>query len=183
VKGRLAAGAALLTVAAQAAVPGAAAADIGDMTCRGGKLTWTADPAITFNRLTISFTAHANLGLCISARYPQITGGTMDLRGAAKGGCPDGVGNGYGTATFTWNDGSTSTAQGAFTGNAGTLQVPVGRVTQGLFTGDTNTWTATTSKLDWYMCLTPWGIASAEAVVDTLVFYPHNAGDQSAPAS
>ncbi len=164
---------ALAGIVLAAATPTPAPAPVApDITCKGGRLTWTADPAITFAHVTVTFDAHADLGVCVSRKYPLITGGSLTLKGAARGGCPDGVTDGSGMAEIQWNDGSDSVVQGDFSGGIDALTVPESHVISGRFAGDTGSLKATMSRLDWYFCLTPWGISSAQAIVDTLVLTP-----------
>jgi hypothetical protein len=156
---------------AVAAAP-ASAAPAADITCKGGALTWTAEPSLTFSHVTVTFEAHANLGVCVSRKYPLITGGSLTLKGAARGGCPDGVTDGAGMADIAWNDGSFSLAQGVFSADIAHVGVPEAHVVSGRFAGETAALTATMSRLDWFLCLTPWGLPTGQAIIDTATLTP-----------
>ena len=112
----------------------AVADDIGDVVCHGGTLNVQFNPGITFSRNTVRLSASGEVGLCRSAKYPKITGGTIRIEAALTAACPGPVGPGYAKVTIAWNDGSTSVIhQSTFRGDAQAYSLEGGRVATGPF--------------------------------------------------
>ncbi|MEU0784639.1 hypothetical protein ABZ341_24070 [Streptomyces sp. NPDC006173] len=126
--------AAMITALASLSPASAVADDTGAIACHGGTLNLRFDPGISFSRKTSRLLASGEVGLCNSAKYPAITGGTIRIEAVLTGACPGPVGPGYAKVTINWNNGSTSVIQqSTFRGDASSYSLEGGHVAAGPF--------------------------------------------------
>ncbi|WP_327732732.1 hypothetical protein OG749_01565 [Streptomyces nojiriensis] len=110
-------------------------ADIGSAICRGGSITFQANPGIRFNAATVQLSASGDLGLCRSPERPKITGGTIRVEATASAQCPEPVLASGAKATISWNDGSKTVIDGpSLTGDTRHYSLVGGNVS-GVFGG------------------------------------------------
>jgi hypothetical protein len=100
---------------------------------------------------------------------PDITSADISFSATGKAVCPNGMTNGYGTATINWNNGASSTWQGSFIVTPGNFGFSGGTITSGLFKGSAMTLSGYPTE-NWAACF--WGLTSGEAIVSFSAISP-----------
>jgi hypothetical protein len=137
----------------------------GSVVCRGGNISTTIGPGITFQTKTVQMTGEGDAGQCTSPDDPSISGGTFNFQATGHGECPNGL-NAHGTGTIIWNNGQTSTIQGTAVLSQNQIGAMSVHVTKGEFAGDSGAFAGPITYLPWYQCLTPTGIEYGRGIIN-----------------
>jgi hypothetical protein len=157
------------TAAHATAVPAVRQASAGDgtITCQDGVAQWSANPGISFASRDVRFDARLSLGRCAASNYPGLTNAEITLQAAGRGACPWGITQAYGKAVIRWDNGDSSDIAGNFRVTHESFGITDGRVTSGIFRGDTVTITGKPQE-SWAGCVP--GLTQGEGVVRTVTF-------------
>jgi hypothetical protein len=165
----LAAACALTAGSAVAAHP--AGAVVLDVTCPVGSNISTYTPGLTFTAKPTHFTATGQVSGCISLTQPLLTGANLAASGDGTASCTSGSFSN--TTVYNWNTGQKSTVVGTGSINlkpdGETVFALVGKVTSGLFTGETVVQTKILLSTDLTACLTPGGLTSVAGPITLTV--------------
>ncbi|KAK3807659.1 MAG: hypothetical protein J3Q66DRAFT_374408 [Benniella sp.] len=144
------------------------------VTCKGvDKINVNFTPGVTFTKRSSQVFAGGKLGVCQSAEFPGITGGTLIFGGDAKGRCTGPLAGESSSAwvDIRWSDGTRSTAsQMSF--NVDLASWSFNGVLKGQFEGQTVRANGRATKAGFVIgdeCLRREGLTDYPATLDSLV--------------
>jgi hypothetical protein len=143
---------ALALAAAAVLQPAATPVDPVQVSCEGGVVYWSATPGLSTQNRPHRFAATGDLGTCVSAGHPDITGGQIWFEGYGRGACPGGVTGGSARMYITWNTGDKSQAQGSWHATPDEFGLSTGKVLSGLFEGGVASFAGSLDQATWTQC-------------------------------
>lgn len=155
------------------AVPTPARAEVVNLACPAYSTT-TYEPGLTNTPQQVTVTQTGVAGPCSSPSHPDITAGTWKSTGTGTFSCVSG--SGKTTRTFRWNTGESSVAEERLTISARpqgqTVNLAEGKVTSGVFAGDTTRDEAVRPNTDLSACQTSEGLTNSTGPRDIKFFGP-----------
>ncbi|MFD9947433.1 hypothetical protein ACFWYW_38645 [Nonomuraea sp. NPDC059023] len=138
----------------------ASAASPALVTCVG-TTTVAFTPGLTHTSQTVAVSGQDVASACVSLTHPSLTSFTGPFSGTATQSCTTFFGNGSGTETLYWNNGTTSVWNytNSFSNVNGTkVGTSTGAISSGTLAGAEVTQTITFANLDLSACSTPTGL-------------------------